>query len=152
MKKYWIMFIITLLLCLAPSCVYAGSLGGTKTVEFCVTGGLDMEKESISTFDTSKTVSGTAEQGVNLDITINIKNADGDWKESATYFVEVGSSGLFNQTIPLKIGENQVCLVASKNGCSEATDIVVVKRKPIEIKKELEKVLFIPGGTKSSKF
>lgn len=152
MKKYWIMFVLTLLLCLAPSCVYAGSLGGTETVDFCVTSGLDMEKEVVSTFDTSKTIFGTAQQGVCLDITVNTKNAIGNWKQNAAYSVEVGSSGLFTQAIPLKVGENQISLTASQDGKTSVTDVIVVKRKPMEIKKELEKILFIPGGTRASLF
>ena len=86
MKKFSIAFIVVMLFCFAPVFVYARPLDAETAEQelgFSVTSGIDMSKETQSTFDDSKTISGIADQGTAIEISVSTKDANGDLKESA---------------------------------------------------------------------
>lgn len=148
-----------MLISLIPYSVYAGSLTAApadleelEVIDFEITDGILSSKKTESTFDDSRTISGVADQGALIVISVSTKDAEGDLEENASYDMEVGASGLFSQTIELAIGENIVEITASKDGCEPIIKDAVIKRKKREIKTELEKVISIPGNTKESVF
>lgn len=159
MKKFFLSFIFAMLICLLPCVVYAGPLDAvteTQGVEnelgFSITSGVDLSKGIQSTFDSSRTISGTAEQGTEITIHVSTKDASGEVKGNNSYDMEVGASGLFSQTLALGIGENTVSLSACKAGYKPISQSVVIKRKKMEIKMELESTISIPGSVRTSLF
>lgn len=153
MKKSIFALTIIAFLCVAPISVYANPLTEPpiqeesmdeiqEDVEFSITGGI----ESKSTFDESRTISGSAEQGTKIAISVSSKDVNGDLSESACYKIKVGVSGLFSQMIDLELGENIVTITAEKEGCNTVDEEVIIKRKSREIKNELENGISIPGN------
>ncbi len=137
---------------LCTSFVYARSLDAETAEQelgFSVTSGIDMSKETQSTFDDSKTISGIADQGTAIEISVSTKDANGDLKESANFQLEVGASGMFSQTVELSLGENVVAITASKEGYETVNEETIVKRRNITIKNELENTVSIPGSTRT---
>lgn len=152
MKKFSIAFIVVMLFCFAPVFVYARPLDAETAEQelgFSVTSGIDMSKETQSTFDDSKTISGIADQGTAIEISVSTKDANGDLKESANFQLEVGASGMFSQTVELSLGENVVAITASKEGYETVNEETIVKRRNITIKNELENTVSIPGSTRN---
>lgn len=177
MKKYLITLAVIMLVGVMPNSVYAGSLTAVpeevqketqqnvdedetesdredelESVEFEITDGITRSKKTESTFDDSRTISGVAEKGTLIVISVSTRNAEGDLEENACYDMEVGASGLFSQAIELEIGENVVEITASKDERETVSKKAVIKRKKREIKKELENTICIPGDTKESVF
>lgn len=146
---------MSIFLCFAPFCVYAGSLDGTQgknPIEFSITSGINLSKKTQSTFDSSKTIYGVADKGTDITISVSAKGADGTLKQNFNYAIEVGASGLFSQTVSLGLGENVVEIWASKKDCEGIYESVAVKRKKMAIKTELENAISIPGSTRTSLF
>ena len=111
MKKFSIAFIVVMLFCFAPVFVYARPLdaeAAKQELGFSVTSGIDMSKQTQSTFDDSKTIAGVANQGTAIEISVSSKDANGDLTENANFVLEVGVSGIFSQTVELSLGENVV--------------------------------------------
>lgn len=159
MKKFLLSLIFTMLLCLFPCAVYAGPLDAMtemqeaeKELSFSVTSGIDLSKEMQSTFDSSRTISGIAEQGTEVEIYVSTMDASGEVNAGDCYGMAVGASGLFSQTIQLGIGENIVEIVASKENYEPVCQSTILKRKKKEIKEELEKTISIPGSKRVSFF
>lgn len=153
MKKGIFALTIITLLCVAPISAYANPLTEPPIqeetiddiqtdVEINITGGI----ESKSTFDESRTISGSAEQGTKIAISVSSKDASGSLTENACYNMKVGVSGLFSQMIDLELGENIVTITAEKDGCNTVNEEVTIKRKRREIKNELENGVSIPGN------
>ncbi len=152
MKKFSIAFIVVMLFCFAPVFVYAGPLdaeAAKQELGFSVTSGIDMSKETQSTFDDSKTIAGVANQGTAIEISVSSKDANGDLTENTSFLLEVGASGIFSQTVELSLGENVVEITASKEGYETVSEETIVKRRNITIKNELENTVSIPGGTRN---
>lgn len=124
---------------------YAAQEEVLPLTEVYITGDIDFEKDSLSTFDNAKTISGTAEEGTKIIITVSTKNAKGELKVNDEYEFTVGISGLFSQSIDLSLGENIVDFKAEYDECFPAEYEVVVKRKKAAIKDELEKSVALPG-------
>ena len=133
MRKLVFGIILCLSVLFACSAAYAA--------DFEITGGIDFEKERISTFDSSKTITGTADEGT--EITIEVYGPeDEELKEDYSFIV--GISGIFSQTVDFGIGENHI-VVYSNSG--DKTEDVVVNRKEQAIKKVLEEGVYLPGGS-----
>lgn len=131
---------------------YAGPLTAESTeqeenteVEFSITDGIDFDKKVESTFDESRTISGSAQEGTAVSISVYLKNANGELKEQSAYDIDVGASGLFSQAVELSIGENVVKITAEKEGFDSVKTETCIKRKSREIKTELENGVTIPG-------
>jgi len=122
---------------------YAGEKDVAQ-VEF--TGGVDFEKERISTFNDSKQISGSAESGTVIKITVYTVNLRGNLRERESYEIEVGKSGLFSQSIDLRLGENLVEFSACLEGKEDFIDEVVINRKERGIKYKLENEIYLPGS------
>ena len=152
MKKFSIAFIVVMLFCFAPVFVYARPLdaeAAKQELGFSVTSGIDMSKQTQSTFDDSKTIAGVANQGTAIEISVSSKDANGDLTENANFVLEVGVSGIFSQTVELSLGENVVEITASKEGYETVSEETIIKRRNITIKNELENTVSIPGGTRN---
>ena len=123
---------------------YAGSVFAG---ELELTGGLDFDKEKCSTFNSSKTISGTADEGTVIEITVYKRVSDDKLKEMDYYVVEVGESGLFSQTVDLYVGENVVSFYAETSEDDSVEMEATVTRKKKEIKSRLENEIYLPGQT-----
>ena len=102
MKKISVFLMIAMFLCFAPFCAYAGSLDGAQgknDMGFSITSGINLSKKTQSTFDSSRTIYGAADEGTDITIRVSIKDAAGELKQNANYTMEVGASGLFSKTI-----------------------------------------------------
>ena len=106
---------------------------------------MNTEKESESTFDESRIISGTAQEGVTVEISICTKTSSGELRERDCYVTEVGLSGLFSQTVDLRLGENIIFITASKQDAETVEQEYKIKRKQRIIKEKLENSIFIPG-------
>ena len=160
MKKHTIVFLIALFTLLIPCAVYAGPLTPLEEENdeiiqendweeeddlFTITSGVNTEKESESTFDESRIISGTAQEGVTVEISICTKTSSGELRERDCYVTEVGLSGLFSQTVDLRLGENIIFITASKQDAETVEQEYKIKRKQRIIKEKLENSIFIPG-------
>ncbi|MEA5083750.1 MAG: hypothetical protein VB018_06300 [Lachnospiraceae bacterium] len=146
MKKMFMGLLVGFLLCISASVAYADSVQAAQ-VEICITGDLDFQKEKVSTFNDSKTISGTAEKGTAINIVVYTKSRLGKLTESENYSVEVGDSNLFSQAVGLSLGENYIEFKASMEGLDDYEGNVTVSRKNKAIKTQLENSIYIPGGS-----
>lgn len=152
MKKLFMAAAILMLLCVAPVCAYAGPQEQAAKAEelppvtFSVTSGMKTDQKTESTFDDSRTISGSALEGATIAIDVYTKDASGELAVSSNYSIEVGASGLFSQTIDLELGENVVKVIAEKDGFASVCEEATIKRKKRDIKKELESGISIPGS------
>ena len=133
MKK----MVFSLILCLSVLFICSAAYAA----DFEITGGIDFGKDKISTFDSSKTITGTADEG--MEIKIEVYDGEDDLKED--YSFVVGISGLFSQTVDFDLGENYI--VVSSEDCDKTED-VIVNRKETSIKKALEEGVYLPGSVK----
>ena len=133
MKK----MVFSLILCLSVLFICSAAYAA----DFEITGGIDFGKDKISTFDSSKTITGTADEG--MEIKIEAYDGEDDLKED--YSFVVGISGLFSQTVDFDLGENYI--VVSSEDCDKTED-VIVNRKETAIKKALEEGVYLPGSVK----
>lgn len=157
MKNFFIMLIAAvLLLFIVPCSAYAGPLDAASEeqsrseVNFSITSGVNLTKKVQSTFDSSRTISGVADQGTEIAISVSTKDASGELQESANYDMEVGASQLFSQTVELSLGDNFIEIIASKDGFETVTESTIIKRKKEEIKTELENSISVPGSSKTT--
>ena len=146
MKKMIMGFLVGFLLCISASIGYADSVQAAQ-VEIGITGDLDFEKEKVSTFNDSKTISGTAEKGTVINIVVYTKSRLGKLSEAENYSVEVGDSQLFSQAVGLSLGENYIEFKACMEGYDDYQGSVTVSRKNKAIKTQLQNSIYIPGGT-----
>ena len=138
MKKF--IFVIILCLSAFATCPVAYAKEAESGV-FEITSGLDFSKDSVSTFDSSKTVSGTAAKNTNMKIEVYSIKSDTAKLEN-DYSFTVGISGIFTQAIDLNIGENYI-VVSSGNEEKDKAEITV-NRKKEAVKKALEKGVYLP--------
>ena len=143
MKKIFFMFLFCFSFCLFAPAAYAGQENVTS-VE--ITGGVNFEKERISTFDDSEQISGTAENGTNITIVLYTVNSKGVSTEREKYEISVGKSRLFSQSVDLRLGENRIEISALKEGKEVFSDSVIVNRKESFIKHRLESSIYLPGS------
>lgn len=134
---------------LASEAALSPSIDKIKEVIFEITSGLDTEKEKESTFDEQRTLTGTAEEGVLVSIQVSSsQEVSENLNESSSdenYDIVIGASGIFSQTIKLKVGENTIDITISKEGFETVKKSFIVNRKKREIMQELEKTIVLPG-------
>ena len=142
MRKTKLFAILTVMLTMLISvnAFAADYYGETDVIE--ITGGIDMEKDSESTFDETRTITGKAECGTVIIINVYAYNEDGELALMKTYETEVGASGHFSKSIDLFEGEN-VIIIGTDDG--SANFAALIKRKSEEIKNRLERVVCMPG-------
>ena len=142
MRKTELFAILTVMLTMLISvnAFAADYYGETDVIE--ITGGIDMEKDSESTFDETRTITGKAECGTVIIINVYAYNEDDELALMKTYETEVGASGYFSKSIDLFEGEN-VIIIGTDDG--SANFAALIKRKSEEIKNRLERVVCMPG-------
>lgn len=106
MKQLFGKFACLMLLVMA-CCVVApvSAMAGTGVDNFKITSGIDTRKSSEITFDATRVISGTAEKGAKIGITVYepyTVNGKTYYKLIRTYNITVGSTGIFSQSISLK--------------------------------------------------
>ena len=120
------------------ACITAVPVCAAET-GFAVTVGA--EKESTATFEKDKTFSGTAENGDVVTISVYTENYRGNRVLRSSTEIEVGASGLFSQSVGLRLGENRVEI-----SCGDEVYTVLVRRYAQALKKELESGISLPGS------
>ena len=126
--------------------VFAASASNSEADSgFSITSGLDFSKETKSTFDKTITITGKAEEGSTITITVYEKllEKEEELKQINKYKIVVGASEYFNQTINLVIGENIIDINVNKDNKSYS-NTTSIKRKKSEIKSELEQAIVLP--------
>jgi len=136
-KKLITLIMICIITVCGVSAAYARDI---KTDRMIVTSGLDFEKERISTFDSSRTLSGTTQK--NDVFTVEVYSiTDNGFELYSSYDISVGISGIFSKKIEFEVGENYVVIT----DCND--DIIaeiVVNRKSKDIKRVLEEGMYLP--------
>ncbi len=114
---------------------------------FSITGGINTDKACDITFDVTRLISGTAPK----DTTVSIKVYDITDPEiqrlDNSYTINVGSAGIFSQSIDLTEGKNYV-VVAAVNGRKRSEVSTVINRKGRVIKTVLSQYIALPGQNK----
>lgn len=128
-----------------PMSILAGP--ENTSLHFEITGGLLKDFEV--TFDEKRNVTGSAPKDTEITILISVPSphteAEPFYDLLETYSYTIGSSGVFTQFISLPLDESIIQVTAILN--EEAiTQTCKIKRKPAEIKKELEKGLVLPAS------
>lgn len=116
----------------------------TEQLVFKITSGVDTSKNKESTFDKKRTITGTAEEGTKVTISIYTGNEASDNLKNE-FVIDVGASGIFSQTVELELGENIINIKVEKENFSTQTKKFVISRKDREIKQELESAIILPG-------
>lgn len=130
------------MLCCAPVSAYA-----TGSTPLTVSSGLNIyTKEAESTFDAHRTIYGEAEPGTSITVSVSRKNTKGVMQTVSSQNVKVGSMGIFSVTTDLGLGYNYIHLSAKKQGHNEVSHTVTVKRLSQQIKKDLQKMIALPGN------
>lgn len=141
-----------LLILVMACCVAApvSAMAGTGVDNFKITGGIDTKKTSEITFDATKVVSGTAEKGAQIGITVYepyTANGKTYYKLIKTYSLTVGSTGIFSQSVSLKEGANYLVVVARK-GDKYSEIRTTINRKDKVLKSVLSQSIAVPGQSK----
>ncbi len=148
MKKL-LSFISVLLFVIAAStiCVLAAPSGTQAVDKFGITGGMNLQKGTDTTFDSSRFISGTASKDTAVEIIV-YRVVEGTQE---TKLVEldrcdttVGLSESFIENVDLAVGKNLI-IVKARNGEKYSEVSAVVKRKKSEIKYELRQGIALPG-------
>ncbi len=146
--KRLLSFISVLIFVIATSTICVLAASGSQAVEkFGITGGINLQKGTETTFDSSRIVSGTAE--IDTDVEIIVYRVAEDAEETKLieldrYKTTVGLSEIFIENIDLNIGKNLI-VVKAYNGEKYSEVSAVVKRKKSEIKIELRQGIILPG-------
>ena len=146
MKKFVLLAVLTFSICFAGSfTAFAGSLCGTANpVEvFSITGGIDMDKDTETTFDKIRNIIGKAEKGTDIVIKVYTPSEEG-YSLMDTYETCAGVSELFSQTIDLYIGENYITVEAYGDGDCYSKAEAYINRKKSEIKEILQQGIVLP--------
>lgn len=147
--KRLLSFISVLIFVIAAStiCVLAAPSGSQAVEKFGITGGMNLQKGTETTFDSSRIISGTAE--IDTDVEIIVYRVVEDAEETKLveldrYKTTVGLSEIFIENVDLNIGKNLI-VVKAYNGEKYSEVSAVVKRKKSEIKIELRQGIVLPG-------
>lgn len=96
MRKIKLLVILTVMLTMLISVnAFAAAYDGKPGV-IEITGGIDMDKEYESTFDSTRTITGKAEKGSVIVINVCIENNDGVLYVADSREIKVGLSGYFS--------------------------------------------------------
>ncbi len=137
-KKILFVFMLCFSALLACPAAYAKE---ADTDAFEITSGLDFSKDTVSTFDNSKTISGTAEKDTEIKIEVYSVDSE-DMTLTNDYALTVGVSGIFSQIIDLSLGENFI--VVSSGDSDESKAEITVNRKTEAVKRALENGVYLP--------
>ncbi|MBQ2753400.1 MAG: hypothetical protein IJF29_04675 [Firmicutes bacterium] len=136
MKKIPTLFISLILMIFFTTSVYAKPLDC-----YTLSGNIDFEKTSESTFDENRLISGTAPCGTIVLVTVSGK----DSQNTEVYETTVGASGIFSKSFCLDNGENTVTIRLYLDGYDEIKKETVINKKDNKIKRTLKKGICIPG-------
>ena len=146
MKKLFAGFILVMGIITAQS--VSVSAADAPVDKFAVTGGFDTSKSVEITFDSTRIISGTAEKGAEIGITVYEQkaNADGTTYLSAvnTYDLTVGPTGIFSQSVDLIEGKNYLVVAADKDD-KHSQASATINRKGHAIKSVLSQYIALPG-------
>ncbi len=150
MKKLIFNIILIFVLSLINSVVaLAATQPKDDSPKFSITGGIELEQETKSTFDKSRTITGSAPIGSSVSISVyeKLPDKEEELKLIDSYSVVVGLTGYFSQTIDLVVGENVINIDVTKNK-KVSSFSTTIKRKKSEIKNELEQVIYLTRARK----
>ena len=136
MKK-WLGIFAAAFICFSP----VSALAAETDTPLTITSGLDLEcEEAECTFSEARIVYGEAEPDTWI-------TQNGEPEEIFSDEFSVGSLGLFSATLPLEMGYNYVTLTAELDGSDETAVEVTIKRVPQKVKKQLQRMIALPGMT-----
>lgn len=139
-------FLITLCFMALQAVSVFGSQTPSQAAVFSIAEGFDTTKDYEATFDSSRVISGTAEKGANINISVYDPEivVDGSYSKISNYDLVVGQSGIFRQTIDLKLGKNKVVAKAG-SGNEEVSYSTTINRKESQIQSDLDGIIVLPG-------
>lgn len=148
MKKFLLtvfaLFALAFVMLAMPVSAHAAPVNNFK-----ITSGINTEKTSEITFDSTRVVSGTAEAGSSIAITIyepTTVNGNTTYKYIRSYSITVGSSGIFSQNISLKEGKNYVVVAARKDGKYSEVRTTITRKNAV-LKATLSQSIAVPGSS-----
>ena len=148
MKKFLLtvfaLFTLAFVMLAMPVSAHAAAVNNFK-----ITSGINTEKTSEITFDSTRVVSGTAEAGSSIAITIyepTTVNGNTTYKYIRSYSITVGSSGIFSQNISLKEGKNYVVVAARKDGKYSEVRTTITRKNAV-LKATLSRSIAVPGSS-----
>ena len=148
MKKFLLtvfaLFTLAFVMLAMPVSAHAAPVNNFK-----ITSGINTEKTSEITFDSTRVVSGTAEAGSSIAITIyepTTVNGNTTYKYIRSYSITVGSSGIFSQNISLKEGKNYVVVAARKDGKYSEVRTTITRKNAVLIA-TLSQSIAVPGSS-----
>lgn len=148
MKKFLLtafaLFTLAFVMLAMPVSAHAAAVNNFK-----ITSGINTEKTSEITFDSTRVVSGTAEAGSSITITIyepTTVNGSTTYKYIRSYSITVGSSGIFSQNISLKEGKNYVVVAARKDGKYSEVRTTITRKNAV-LKATLSQSIAVPGSS-----
>lgn len=126
--------------------VFASGATPSQVAYFSIAEGFDTAKSYEATFDSTRVISGTAAKGSTVSITVYDPDVviNGSYSKIAGYNLTVGQSGIFRQTINLKLGKNYVVVTAAYNGQSSSYS-TTINRKEGQIQSDLDGIIVLPG-------
>ena len=136
MKKIPTLFITFILTIAFSLSVYAKPFDCYK-----LSGNVNFEENTESTFDESKIISGTAPCGTTVIITVS----NTDTAKRDTFEITVGASGIFSKVFTLDNGENTIAITLYLDGYDTVEKETVINKKDNKIKHALKKGICIPG-------
>lgn len=145
MKKLLLIFTAMLVSALVMMAVPASA---APVNNFKITGGINTSKTSEITFDSTRVISGTAEPGAKIVITIYepvTVSSNTTYKYIRSYNITVGSSGIFSQNISLKEGKNYVVAAARKDAAYSEVRTTITRKNAV-LKATLSQSIAVPGG------
>ncbi|MDO4300026.1 MAG: hypothetical protein Q4D26_01400 [Clostridia bacterium] len=125
------------------------SANAASVNNFKITSGINTGKTSEITFDSTRVVSGTAEVGSKITISIYepvTVNGNTTYKYIRAYNITVGSSGIFSQNISLKEGKNYVVVAARKDGKYSEVRTTITRKNAV-LKATLSQSIAMPGSS-----
>lgn len=137
-------FTLAFVMLAVPTSAHAAGVNNFK-----ITSGINTSKTSEITFDTSRVISGTAEAGSTITITVyepTTVNGVTTYKYIRSYSVTVGSSGIYSQNISLKEGKNYVVVAARKDGNYSEVKTTITRKNAV-LKATLSQSIAVPGGS-----
>lgn len=135
---------IAALVCFSP----VSALAAEPDTPVSITSGFDLEcEEAECTFDDARIVYGEAEPDTWITFQVSVPDQNGEPEEIFSEQFSVGSLGLFSATLPLEMGHNYVTMTAVLDGLNETTVEVAIKRVPQKVKKQLQRMIALPGVT-----
>lgn len=150
MKKLIMSFVALLTIIFTCFIATAVCSAATPVDNFKITSGISEGKSSEITFNSTRVISGTAEKGSQITITVYepYTTAAGTTAYSVirNYSLTVGNTGIFSQSVSLKEGRNYIVVAARKDGkYSEAR--TTINRKNKVLQSVLSQSIAVPGGS-----